>query len=112
MNNINFKFLMQGPYRLNPALYPSNVVVPSKGWFIYGGYFSNYQNNAQHLSSISSQWTLGPLLYLSQLDYGQCIVQVYFLIYKSILNHLCDNLPWKFNFSIFILIYYIYNKSK
>jgi hypothetical protein len=87
--------LLQGPYRLNAAQYPSNVVVPSKGWFIYGGYFANYQSYSQHLPSISQPWIQGPLLYLSQQDYGQCIVQVYFLLntVKSVLTATSEQRP-------------------
>ena len=67
---------MQGSYMLTTCQYPSSVVVPSKGWFIYGGYYSNALINAQQLPSISSQWTKGPVQFNSHLDFGQCIVQV------------------------------------
>jgi hypothetical protein len=75
-NGVYLAIFLQGPYLLATCMYPSNVVVPSKGWFIYGGYYSNAVINAQQLHSISSKWTLGPVQFNSRLDFGQCIVQV------------------------------------
>jgi hypothetical protein len=56
----------------------SDVFVPGKGWFIFGG-DGNTIPQSQMLQSINSTWTLGPQLYQSTSVYGQCNVQVFLL---------------------------------
>ena len=51
----------------------STVVVPNRGWFIFGG-DGNTSPRSQRLPSPDSPWELGPELYKSQSVTGTCIV--------------------------------------
>ena len=52
------------------------INVPRKGLVVYGSL--NYAfHNSQKLTTLDASWTTGPTLYQSQVDYGQCIVQVF-----------------------------------
>jgi hypothetical protein len=58
---------------LSPASHAASFLVPSRGWFIYGGYLSA-SPNSQHLQSLSGTWETGPRLY--EVDSHLCSVQV------------------------------------
>ena len=52
------------------------VNVPRKGLVVYGSL--NYAfHNSQKLTTLDASWTTGPTMYQSQVDHGQCIVQVF-----------------------------------
>ncbi len=52
-----------------------NVLVSSKGWFIFGGYESEL-TTSQKLISVDAEWEAGPDLFEKRTDYGHCMVQV------------------------------------
>jgi hypothetical protein len=63
----------------------SDVFVPGKGWFIFGG-DGNTIPQSQMLQSINSTWTLGPQLYQSKSVYAQCNIQVFFPEFEGFFN--------------------------
>jgi hypothetical protein len=74
--------------------YSSSVIVPGKGWHLFGGYESTL-SNAQRLQTLNGNWDQGlPSIY--QIDYIQCAVQVKLAFYslvvfismKSVARHL------------------------
>ena len=60
----------------------NGVFVPGQGFFIVGGDVGSTQaRQAQKLDSINGNWLLGPSLYLSQPEFGQCYLQVGVTLY-------------------------------
>jgi hypothetical protein len=53
----------------------ASVVVPKKGWFVFGGE-GNSLTRSQKLNHHDSQWELGPDLFQSRTVTGECLVQV------------------------------------
>jgi hypothetical protein len=70
----NFAFFFQKTSRLlTPTHHAGSFLVPSRGWFIYGG--ANTEDpNSQPLQSLSGNWETGPRVY--DLDHLLCSVQV------------------------------------
>jgi hypothetical protein len=61
---------------LDPTAWAGNVVVPSQGWFIFGGLGDANFTTAQKLGSVDGVWEVGPALLDNKKDHLQCIVQV------------------------------------
>ena len=53
----------------------ANVLVPGRGWFLFGGE-GNSITRSQMLTSPSSRWQLGPNFYHSRYVSGECLVQL------------------------------------
>ncbi len=60
---------------LVPTESAGNVMVPSKGWYIFGGHENN-SKSSQHLTSVDGVWESGPKFFQSKPDSGNCVVQV------------------------------------
>ncbi len=53
---------------------PSSVLIPGKGFFIFGG---NNNKSSQHLSDINGTWDIGdPKVFNSTVNSYTCVVQV------------------------------------
>ena len=59
---------------LSPTYYAGNVLVPSKGWFIFGGVST--LTTSQWLASIDGKWQNGPDLNENRTDLYQCVTQI------------------------------------
>ena len=53
----------------------ASVLVPNRGWFIFGGYESTLLTS-QKLQTLSGNWSAGPNMFQSTYDSYQCGVQV------------------------------------
>ncbi len=73
----------------------ASVVVPKKGWFIFGGE-GNSLTRSQKLNHHDSQWELGPDLYQSRTVTGECLVQVisfsniFAFLYIFVYGYICQ----------------------
>lgn len=87
-----------GELLVGAAAGASSVLVPNKGWFIFGG-DGNSLTRSQKLQHPDSLWELGPDLYLSKSVTGTCIVQLNdtlsVLLGGSIDPHGIVSLDWK-----------------
>ena len=63
---------------LNPIKHNAMVDVPGRGLVVYGSQNPTFFFS-QTLPTLDGNWTTGPALFASPLDYGsgQCIVQVF-----------------------------------
>ena len=58
-----------------PTKYPSDVIVPEKGWLFFGG-FRTTLTTSQWLPSLGGVWQPGPPLYNNVPVHSQCNLQV------------------------------------
>ena len=63
---------------LAPTIWTGSSNVPSRGWFIFGGYGNNL-TNSQWFNQ--DTWKLGPSLYENSPNIYQCITQV--IVFKA-----------------------------